>query len=180
MEYTAVTNLSYANRSGTVISCTVNFKTLGEVPFAASQNDTEAHGVEIYTRAVNGDFGPIAAYTAPTRTTEELLATLANKRYAVETAGYTWNGYPVDSDDRAQFKAFTEMMSIQAGTRIDGALWKFQDGEFRRLRNAEFMRLFSTGKAFITKCSNTESAVIDRVVAGETDIDAIWSEEWAK
>jgi hypothetical protein len=36
-----------------------------EVPFSASPNDSEAHGRELYQRAMNGEFGPIAPYVAP-------------------------------------------------------------------------------------------------------------------
>jgi hypothetical protein len=39
-----------------------------EVPFVATPNDTEAHGRELFARATAGEFGPIAAYTAPTVT----------------------------------------------------------------------------------------------------------------
>ena len=36
-----------------------------DVPFAASPNDPEAHGRELYQRAIAGEFGPIAEYVAP-------------------------------------------------------------------------------------------------------------------
>ncbi|MFP3922792.1 phage tail assembly chaperone [Pseudomonas sp. W5-36] len=36
-----------------------NKDTYGEVPFAASPDDTEPHGVELYERAVAGEFGEV-------------------------------------------------------------------------------------------------------------------------
>lgn len=52
----------WANVEQTRINLMVNFVEVGEVPFTASSNDTEAHGVELYNRAVAGDFGSISAY----------------------------------------------------------------------------------------------------------------------
>ncbi|GAB5991315.1 hypothetical protein [Aeromonas enteropelogenes] len=37
-----------------------------EVPFSACHDDPMAYGRELYVRAVFGEFGPIAAYIAPT------------------------------------------------------------------------------------------------------------------
>ena len=43
----------------------VVFDPLEPVPFTASPNDCEPHGVELYTRAMAGEFGPIAPYVEP-------------------------------------------------------------------------------------------------------------------
>ena len=37
----------------------------GYLPFTANPNDTEAHGVDLYNRIINGEFGTIAEYVAP-------------------------------------------------------------------------------------------------------------------
>lgn len=37
----------------------------GYLPFGADPNDVEAHGVDLYNRCVNGEFGTIAEYVAP-------------------------------------------------------------------------------------------------------------------
>lgn len=39
-----------------------------EFPFTASPDDPEPHGVDLYNRATSGEFGPIAAYVAPSGT----------------------------------------------------------------------------------------------------------------
>lgn len=36
-----------------------------EVPFTATPDDSEAHGRELYVRAISGEFGPVAPYVAP-------------------------------------------------------------------------------------------------------------------
>lgn len=67
MNYTNVTNLKWANAENTVIECLVKFDNFQDaVPFAATPNDPEAHGKEIFARAVRGEFGEIAAFTPPT------------------------------------------------------------------------------------------------------------------
>jgi hypothetical protein len=43
------------------IDMIVDFEGIGPVPFTATPGDCEAHGRELYVRAVAGDFGPIAA-----------------------------------------------------------------------------------------------------------------------
>jgi len=75
MQYNTVTNLAYANLEQTRINCSVDFTSAGILPFTADKNDVEAHGREIFERAVAGDFGAIADYQAPPviGTTTELI-----------------------------------------------------------------------------------------------------------
>lgn len=56
----SVRNLKY-NQFGTV-DCEIEHPTYGWIPFTASQNDVEKTSVDIYNKAINGDFGPIADY----------------------------------------------------------------------------------------------------------------------
>lgn len=70
MKYTTVTDLKYANASGSMINCQVNFENLGATPFTASANDL-GHSAEIYSRATSGEFGVIQAYDS----TEDNLST---------------------------------------------------------------------------------------------------------
>lgn len=62
MQYTTVTNLQWANKDHTSLSCNVNFIGLGILPFTPNPNDSQAHGKEIYARCMAGDFGEIADY----------------------------------------------------------------------------------------------------------------------
>ena len=65
--YTDARNPRWADIGQTYIELEVNFDNLEEeyVPFAANPNDSMAHGVEIYNRAVAGDFGEVGAYIPP-------------------------------------------------------------------------------------------------------------------
>ena len=51
--------------------------TRGETgPFLATSNDPEAHGRDLFDRAMAGEFGEIAPYVAPVRSDAEKLSTL--------------------------------------------------------------------------------------------------------
>jgi hypothetical protein len=55
----------WANRGQTAIDLVARFEEIPEdLPFTANPNDTEAHGRDLFARAVAGEFGPIAEFTA--------------------------------------------------------------------------------------------------------------------
>lgn len=54
---------SSADRTTIDMECTWNIG--GPWPFTASVSDTEAHGRDIYARALAGEFGPVAPYVPP-------------------------------------------------------------------------------------------------------------------
>lgn len=58
-EYTTVTDMQWANEARSAVTMTVDFNSLGLVPFTASPDDMEEHGRELFARAVAGDFGSI-------------------------------------------------------------------------------------------------------------------------
>jgi hypothetical protein len=59
-------NPVYANAEGTNITLQVKFAEFDEVmPFAATSYDSMPYGVELYNRALAGEFGAIAPYVAP-------------------------------------------------------------------------------------------------------------------
>jgi hypothetical protein len=62
----SATNPVYANAEGTNITLQVKFEEFAEVmPFGATPYDSMPYGVELYNRALAGEFGPIAAYVPP-------------------------------------------------------------------------------------------------------------------
>lgn len=61
MKYTSAKDPKFT--SDDQVELTVKFEKFGfEVPFVASPTDIEPHGVELYNRAIAGDFGPIAPF----------------------------------------------------------------------------------------------------------------------
>ena len=58
-----VKNPVYASEDGMHIDCVIKLSTVEvELPFTASKNDVEPHGVAIYDAIVAGNYGPISAY----------------------------------------------------------------------------------------------------------------------
>jgi hypothetical protein len=70
MKITSATNLQWGNPEHTYINMNVTFEHTGDdlLPFTANQNDTEAHGKDIFNRAVSGEWGSIADYVEPVDT----------------------------------------------------------------------------------------------------------------
>lgn len=61
----SATNPIYGNAEGTNITLQVKFAEFNEVmPFAATSYDPMPYGVELFARALNGEFGEIAPYVA--------------------------------------------------------------------------------------------------------------------
>ena len=76
MNYTEVTNLKWSSEEKKAIDCLVNSKIYGLIPFTASPDDCEQHGVEIYNKCIAGDFGAIEDFVpspppVPTLTSED-------------------------------------------------------------------------------------------------------------
>ena len=56
----------WANAEQTLIDLTIKWDGIAEeLPFTASPTDSEAHGRAIFAAALNGDFGPVAAFVPP-------------------------------------------------------------------------------------------------------------------
>ncbi len=87
MKYTTVTDLRWAGQNQ--ISMNVDFEGLGIVPFLATLDDVEDHGRDLYTRALAGDFGPIAPYAPPPEPPAPIPASVTRRqaRLALLDAG---------------------------------------------------------------------------------------------
>lgn len=61
-------NPQWANTSNSaiVLECTFSHLPNEWLPFCAKLDDVESYGRELYTNAVNGEYGTIAPYTTPT------------------------------------------------------------------------------------------------------------------
>ena len=56
----------YGNAEGTNIQLIVKWEEFNEeMPFGATSYDPMPHGVDLYNRALAGEFGPVAPYVAP-------------------------------------------------------------------------------------------------------------------
>lgn len=79
----SVRNPSWADPTGTRINVEVDFDELDEVfvPFTAYVSDTEPHSVEIFNKAVAGEYGEVAAFVTPSpKTGDEAMDRVRSKR----------------------------------------------------------------------------------------------------
>ena len=84
--YTQVRNLKWFDPDHTILDMEVNFDHEDDdwVPFTAMPTDVEGHGLELYNRALAGDFGAIEAWSAPADlTSEESMELLRERRTAM-------------------------------------------------------------------------------------------------
>lgn len=112
MIYSTVTSLRWADAEEKLLDCVVEFEGLGAVPFTASADDPTPHTQDIFARALNGDFGPIAAYEPPTQTLDQVKAAkkaAAEAEYETRLAA----GYPVPDTDE----------TLQLRTELDRTNW---------------------------------------------------------
>lgn len=86
MEYTTVSELQWGDEAKTLVNMNVFFVGLGRsVPFTASSVDTEPHGVELFNRACDGDFGLIDDYVAPPEPIPQSVSWRQAQRAMLET-----------------------------------------------------------------------------------------------
>jgi len=100
----------------------------------------------------------------------------ALRRWQVEVGGTVWNDWPVHTDRASQAKVVAEMLAIERGERLDGDGWKFADGRFRPLTNAEFSDLALAVRTHVREAFAREAQVLAGIETGaitsQEEIDA--------
>lgn len=96
----------------------------------------------------------------------ELPAYAAQKRWETEVGGTIWNGWPILTDRESQNKITSEALAIEKGQRLDGDPWKFADGEFRPLTNAQMDSLAAAVRLYIRDSFAIEARVVAEIEAG--------------
>lgn len=96
----------------------------------------------------------------------KLKAFLAKTRWEFEESGTAFGGFPVDTSRDSQNKIMAEVMRINLGMRPDGALWKYADGEFRAIANADFPALAQVVAAHVAAAYAAEAQVIPDIENG--------------
>jgi hypothetical protein len=79
MNIISVSLPKWVDEAQTMIELGVETEEFGIIPFAASPTETEAHGRDLFARAMAGEFGVVAAFVpppAPVLTPEQIIATL--------------------------------------------------------------------------------------------------------
>lgn len=91
---------------------------------------------------------------------ETLIEFAAEYRWQLEVGGIDWNGYRVDTNREAVSALYGELAAAQAGLRKEPAIWKFSDGAFVSLTNAEIEEVAAAVSAHISLCFETEAQVV--------------------
>jgi len=86
MKFTTVTDPVWADAGHTAINCTVTFDDIGAVPFTASAADHYPHTMLIYSRALAGQYGPIAPFVASVPSPAEAAAEAKRAADALDVA----------------------------------------------------------------------------------------------
>lgn len=108
-----------------------------------------------------------------------LIDYLKDLRWQKEQAGTVWNGWPIHTDDRSQGKYLAELQAIALDDRVDGDAWKFADGLFRPVSNADFPALAKAARAHVREMFGIEAAVLGAIESGTitttAEIDAAFA-----
>lgn len=126
-----VKNPQWGNADKTYIILSIDFAhnavELGEkgvyVDFYAMPHDDEAHGRELYARAIAGEFGVIADYVEPVKTQESLKQ---EKIAAINNATVEVDGLIFDANEQSLIRM---MAAIQAADTfgINQSQWRMAD-----------------------------------------------------
>ncbi|WP_186389465.1 DUF4376 domain-containing protein [Stappia sp. TSB10P1A] len=103
---------------------------------------------------------------APAPLPAELIALAADLRWRAEVGGMEWRGWPVHTDRQSQTKVLAEHVAVTSGSRLDGEPWKFADGLFRELTNADVQDLARAVREHVRASFAAEAAVAADIEAG--------------
>lgn len=76
MQFVSAKSPVWLDAEHTRIDLLATFDELGEVPYCASSTDVHQECRDLFTRAQNGEFGPIVEYAAPVPTIQQTKAAL--------------------------------------------------------------------------------------------------------
>lgn len=149
-----ITNAQYS-KHGTIIAV------IGGVEMTVPDDMANRHRVMLAEWEAGGN--AIEPYSPPTL---NLPVYAAEKRWQTEVGGTIWNGWPVLTDRESQNKITAEALAIEKGERLDGDPWKFADGEFRPLTNAQMDSLAAAVRVYIRDSFAIEARVVAEIEAG--------------
>lgn len=116
--YVDVRNPKWHNSAQTMIECEVDFGHIGDtgdyVPFIAVASGDYNHTHQIYAECVNGDYGTVAAYTAPTDITgteAQKYLRLERDRLLAETDFYGNSDVTMSTEMQTYRQALRDMPS---------------------------------------------------------------------
>lgn len=103
---------------------------------------------------------------------DDLRAIAADLRWQSERAGTVWHGWPIHTDAGSQGKYLSELQAISLGARTDGDPWKFGDGQFRPVANADFPALAIAAREHVRAVFGIEGMVLAAIEDGTITTEA--------
>lgn len=156
------------------IELVVTFEEIGEIPFHATMHDTESHGRELYTRAMQGEFGSVAPYAPPAQPKPSLADAKNTKLTAIQDGknkardgGFVHDGVRYDSDAEARL-AYLELATKLAQDPAYSTPWKASAGVWVTMTAALFAALQPAYEAHISACFAWQAAREAEVAAAQT------------
>jgi hypothetical protein len=145
-------NLKYDKTGAVVLE--IEHPVYGWIEFRASPDDTEAHGRDIYARAIAGEFGEIAPYAQPAPTAAHLSAL----RDAHIYGGITVAGITIGTDDQTIDRLHKAYDALKEWNPGGVKKWKAKGG-FVELNMTQIGALLQAIDAHVQKCFDAESAI---------------------
>lgn len=151
------------------VNILVTFEGLGEIPFHATIDDAAAHGRELYTRAKQGEFGPVEQYQAQLVPLQALVAsklkTINEGKNRALDGGFAFTigeGEEArivlfDSDAKARL-AYLELALKLGQDPAYSTPWKASRGQWVTMDAALFAALQPAYEAHIQGCFAWQAA----------------------
>lgn len=112
----------------------------------------------------------------PFRTLDEAKAEagarIAAARYDAEFGGTTWNGLLIQTDRDSRAILTGEYVAADSGVRKDGEIYKFPDGTFRPLSNADLKAMTLAVRDHVKNCYGREGQLLAKIEAAATNDEA--------
>lgn len=158
--------------SGSIVM-EIDHPTYGWIPFAASPSDSEAHGRELYQRAIAGAFGTIEPYIKPLALAQSEQTAIIEAAYqSANQAPIQYQGwiFQADADSVALMAQVASALPSGASiTWYDSANIgiTLSDVQFAELRGAILMR----GQPLFSKKQTLKAAI--RVATTIAQVEAV-------
>ena len=166
-------NPKYTERG--MIELEIEHPQYGWIPFAASPDDVEVHGRDLYASAVAGEFGVVAPYVKPLAQAQSERITIIESAYATEKESpITYAGH-VFQANTGSFELMTQVASaLPTGAGIgwydiDNIEVSLTDVQFAELRGAILMR----GQPLFAKRRQLKDAIRAAATVAEVE-KVVW------
>jgi hypothetical protein len=93
----------------------------------------------------------------------DIYSRINNLRVTVESGGFTWNGYAVQSDPGSRERIIGSALAASLGVRPDGDPWRMANNEDVALTNTEMLAMASALFAHVKHAARVAAAHKDAI-----------------